>query len=148
MQINDKLFVPNQGMGRFSFDLNEKNLVDILEFSNIKYEKEIKEYVIEYILMSEIDNTSIFFHYENSSIDYISIHTSDLILNNINIGKESKYEELLPLIKEYHNKNNIQFKYTTSQVFDELFIYFENIGLSIWFENHRVSDICITSIEN
>jgi hypothetical protein len=147
VQISDKVFVPNRGMGMFKFDLNENELINILDSNDIPYKKEQKEGVVEYFLEGGIHSVNIFFHYENSNIDYLSIHTSDLLLDDISIGNVSGYDELMEVIQEYHNKKGIEFKYTTSDMVDELFVDFENIGLSVWFEDKKVSDICVMPTE-
>jgi hypothetical protein len=53
--------------------------------------------------------------------------------------------EILKFIEEYHYKNKLQYlyKYAYEEDVNEKYYSFENLGLSIWFEEDSISDICV-----
>jgi hypothetical protein len=120
---------------------------DITKILGIPDEREIdtfnsSEYAI-YLYYYKIEvYPSLYF--ENGNLDYLTINTNDLILDNVKLSTLTK-NEILKFIEEYHYKNKLQYlcKYAYEKDVNEEYYRLANLGLSIWFEEDFISDICV-----
>jgi hypothetical protein len=148
MESKDKdiniVYTPQIGLGRILFSFQENDIVKVLGTPD---EREVdifdsSEYAI-YLYYYKIKiYPSLYF--ENSNFDYLSIFTSDLILDNVKFSTLKK-REILKFIKNYHEIYNIRFlmKKEYDEKVNEHYYSYRNIGLSIWFEGDLISDICV-----
>lgn len=142
--INNIVFFPNIGMGKVKFTYSEKDVINIFGkplYKKTDYDANFVNY--DYNLFNV--NISLFFQYEEQKFDYLSIHTNKLIIGEKEISLLSQ-TELKEHLLEYHNNMNIDFAIEVTK--DEIEECFEfcNIGLTIWYEEDIISDICIQPV--
>lgn len=145
MQIKDNLLElrPNKGLGIFDFSMREKDLLKLLnQINQAKYTTTRKDQTVIYDCSFYDINMLFFFHYNKRGIEYMTIHTSNLILNHIEV-KSKKMDEMIKLAKDFHSIHLKKFKYTYVDNEDEIFLHFENIGMTVWFEQDIISDISV-----
>lgn len=85
---------------------------------------------------------SFFFHYNKRGFDYLTIHTSGLLLHGSDIYG-CTLAELLPLMRACHSDYDKKLVYAYEESDDEAFVDFKQISLSLWLEQGRVSDIVV-----
>jgi hypothetical protein len=142
--IDNIIFKPQIGLGRILFSFQENDIVKVLGTPD---ERKVdifdsSEYAI-YLYYYKIKiHPSLYF--ENNNFDYLSIFTSDIIVDNVKFSTLKK-REVLKFIQDYHKINNIRFlmKKEYDEKVNEYFYDYRNIGLSIWFEGDSISDICV-----
>lgn len=144
IQVNDSIELEfHQGIGIFKFSMKEKDLKKIIsKCLDLEYTIEKRDQTVVYFCSNKSVDLNFYFHYNKRGLDYLSIHTSDLTLNGVNI-KNMKQAAVIDLVERYHTLNFVGFKYTLEDIDDEVFINFTNIGLSIWFEEEKITDICV-----
>lgn len=140
----DITFYPFRGLGQILFSSKEKDVVKLLGDPDEKediVDDESKVVLYYYNTDPAID---CLFHYENKQFDHLSIFTQNIVLDGFDIASASK-DVVFDFIKEYHKKNNIEFKSEISRAEDvnEDYFQFDNIGLTIWYDGEFVSEICI-----
>ena len=138
-------FIPTKGVGKIAFTFDEDKIIETLGDAD-----EIDEEVIS---QSESD---VSISYYDLGLDFfieyidddriLSIHSDDIILDGTNLSSLDK-DGVFDLLKKYHQKNNLEFLH--EQMFDEEseeeINFFDNIGLTIWYEGKEISDICCQS---
>jgi len=151
MELEDKdiniIFKPQIGLGKILFSFQEEDIITLL---GIPEEKEIDVFNdLEYAIHLYYHRFKIYpsIYYENNKFDYLSISTEDLILDNIKFSTLKK-KEILKFIEDYHKSHEIVFSMEKEydKIVNEYFYNYENIGLSIWFEDSLISDICVQKI--
>jgi hypothetical protein len=148
MESKDKdiniIFKPQISLGYISFSFLENDIVEALGTPD---EREIDAFnSSEYAIYLYYYNKKVYpsLYFENGNFDYLSINTDDIILDDVKFSTLTK-NEILKFIKDYHCKNKLQYlcKYEYEEDVSEEYYYFENIGLTIWFEEDSISDICV-----
>jgi hypothetical protein len=89
-------------------------------------------------------NISVNLYFEENKFDYLSIHTQNIILENFCFSCHNQIE-ILSFIKEYHNFHELDFieKIESDEGVEETWYFYENLGLTIWFDKNGISDICV-----
>jgi hypothetical protein len=134
----------NDGIGEIKFSNSEKGLSRLLgsPLSTEKFDRN-KSVLYRYVFKNvEID---IFYNERKSKSAHMSIHTNKLKLSGIEIST-LKEIEILNLVKKYHKKFQIPFKYIYEDTQLDVYYDFVNLGLTIWIENNVVSDISISQL--
>lgn len=138
------IFRPQIGLGKILFSFQEEDIITLL---GVPEEREIDIFNdMEYAVRLFYYRLKIYLsaYYENNKFDYLSASTNDLILDNVKFSTLKK-REILKFIENYHNVHKITFlmeKEYHKEV-NEYYYHYESIGLSIWFENSLISDICV-----
>jgi len=147
MQIKGKFdyqFKPNIGVGNIGFNDVESYVIDVLgEPVENSYDEELETRLLNYFIDSI--NISFFFSYENRKFSYNSIHIEKLYIDSINIFLLGR-EELINHLKGYYKKLGKEFKYKFIEDDLDDSYEFDNIGLTVWYEKDKVSDICVNPI--
>jgi len=138
------IFHPNIGLGKIQFFFQEKEIIDVLGIPD-KREIDIQDtndYVLR--LFYIISDLSFYLHYEDNKFIYMSIHLNDVILEELKLTLLSE-RIVIDYIKDYHEKNHYIFLLEESfnSEMKETCYYFESIGLTIWYEDGSISDICV-----
>ncbi len=142
-----KKFLPGIGIGEIKFIDNESSIINILGQPD-EVEHEIERENIE-------DTKSLYY---NKLGLVININRYEGNYEPLRFFPEPIYlegEDLYSLkekifinfIKKIHTKLNIKYKIKLEKQFEEEFYYFSNIGLSVWFLEETVTDICIEKPE-
>lgn len=145
MDYNFNKNEPFQGLG---FNVTEIEVIDILGIpeSRVRYDDSPGEYQQWYNY--DNDTVSIIFHYENFELDYITYHTSCLYINGKNLFDLEKQEilEMMLLISYYSLENAFD---ESREEYDILYesYYFKDVGLTLWFEDDDLDDVCISAPE-
>lgn len=100
------------------------------------------EYTV-YLLYFSLD-ISPTLHFKNGKLDYLSIFSKDLILDNVQFSSLRK-KELIRFIQHYCIKHKLDEKYEKKSDNDEEWYFFEGIELTIWLEKRdgKKSDACV-----
>lgn len=139
--VNNLTFFPNIGMGKIKFNHTESDVINILGIPSYKeVDKEVNFINYDYTLFDT--KISLFFQYEEKEFDYLSIHTRRLYINNKDISLMDKISLQNFLIK-YHESLGIQYDFQQSEDDLEYCYEYPSIGLTIWYEDDYISDICI-----
>lgn len=139
------IFRPQIGLGDvlFSFDKEDevsKILGDSAERSIDTFNDN------EYVIHLDYWNLDVFIslYFENKVFDRLSIHTQDVILNGFRFSLHNQ-TEILSFIKEYHNTHKLDFIEIIEDMesVEEICYTYDTIGLTIWFDENGISDICV-----
>ena len=141
--VNNFNFKINAGILGIDFTFTPDRVINALGTPLHEEYFEDGEILFEYTLKD--NHIFLFFHYDNSPFDYLSIHLKKLIILEHNIYELNKFE-LIDILRKYHLHNDVYFKMDISSDEDEEIIAFPNIGLTAWFENSEISDICIEPV--
>jgi hypothetical protein len=149
-RINDKfsyIFNRNKGVGTLLFSLKRNEVLNLLgepdSVDNDVYEKNVEE--------------TIRFHYKKKGI-MISFSRYDgvfdplkIYLQKLNIEGSNIYNLNYIYVKEYlqsfHQKKQITFKLEETNDGAEQIIFYPNIGLTLWYENRNLIDLCVEKIQ-
>lgn len=139
------IFYPEKGLGKIDFSFGEKEIISILgepENRAIGTYLEENEYTV-YLRYFSL-GISLYLNFENDKLDYLSISSEDLILDNVQFSSLRK-KGLIRFIQHYCIEHKLDEKYEKKSDNDEEWYFFEGIGLTIWFEkrNGKMSDICV-----
>jgi len=141
----DIIFNPQIGVGNVLFSFEKKDIIKVLgnpkeEKIDIFNENEIVIYL--FYGKNGINNVSLY--YENNILDYLTIFVEDIILNGFRFSSFNKIITL-EFVQKYHFENHVEYLCTFSydEITEEECYYFENIGLTIWYEKDLISDICV-----
>ena len=137
-------FFPHKGMGKITFDLDEKKIRSLIGKPKAIYKQDLDNNIGYNYTISGI-NFTIFFHYEEEIFDYSSIHSEVIIFNNCSTKHLTK-EEILYCIKDYYDSQHIDFYFEKTEDDIEDCYFFEAIGLTIWFEQNNISDISMAPV--
>ncbi|GAB6120958.1 hypothetical protein [Dysgonomonas termitidis] len=149
MEEKDKdnifIFKPQIGLGKVLFSFNKEE--DILKILGTSAERSIDIFSKEeFAIYLDYWNLSIFvsLYFENSFFDRLSIHTQNIILDNFCFSHHNQ-SEILSFIREYHNTYKLDFieKIEFDKNTEETWYFYENLGLTIWFDKNGISDICV-----
>ncbi len=144
-------FIPNIGVESLSFDMSEKDLLIFLMIkNNIAFEKQ--EYddgegdkSISYRFELNMNFITVFFHKEKEEDSYVSIHMDNLKVNKKELSTMNVEQLRLHLI-EFHKLSNIKYQEKFEDNDLDISYSFNNIGLTVWFEDGAVSGICIEPV--
>lgn len=144
-QYVNLVFHPQVGLGKIDFSFNEKDIITLLgepEDQDIDSDLGANCYSITLWYFSLGISPKVY--YENNELDYLSISSDDLLIENTLFSTLSK-SRLLFFIKSYCKRNN--FNSTYKKTVDDIreCYYFEGIGLTIWFEKGKISNIIVES---
>ena len=140
-------FTPQKGVGKILFSFNEK---DVLKILGTPTERSVdvffdNEYAIYLDYYNSYDShLSVNLYFENNILDYLSIYTNDIILDNFQFSLYHQ-DEILSFIKKYHDVHKLDFveKEEYNKNTKEIFYDYDNIGLAIWFDKSGISGICV-----
>lgn len=131
------------------FHITESDVLNKLGLppKQIQYNDTLGEYQVWYNYDDDI--VSIIFHYENFTLDYVTFHTSCLYVEGENIFTKGKTEvlKIIESISCYPREKALDDSYTENDILYESF-YFEDIGLTLWFENEDLNDVSIQEPES
>ena len=139
----DCTYIIGLGLKGIPLNTNENKIIELLghPFHISKFDE--GQTVLYQYKFHEV-NIDLFFHYTlNAKIDYVTLHTSSLIVDGMKIENLDK-GELIAFFKKYHLRNKIPFKYKFSDNELDCSFDFLNLGVTIWFESTRISDIEIS----
>lgn len=94
---------------------------------------------------------SYYFQKTNITINYqkfgnveepLTFHSNTVYFENTNLFLLNK-TELFEVVKKYFVDNNLNFDFNETNLDDELQFDFTEIGLTIWFQNNIITDICL-----
>lgn len=141
----DIIFYPQKGLGKISFSFNEEEIISILgepEEQEVVTDLGENEYTV-YLLYFSL-GISLTLHFENDKLDYLSIFSDDLILDNVQFSSLRK-KGLIRFIQNYCIEHKLCEKYEKKSDNDEEWYFFKGIGLTIWFEkrNGKMSNVCV-----
>lgn len=143
MQTKDKgiiSFKINKGINNILFSNTEDEILSILGNPiSQEYDKDADSKRFYY------ENFLIVFHYEKGMIDYLSIHLKSLFLNGTDISSLQK-EKLIDFLRNIYKENESPYQYEYIEDDIEESYFFEGIGLTVWYEDNNVSDICVHEI--
>lgn len=141
LQIKD-YFIPNEGIGILSFYDDENAIISKL--TAIWYEREdvVGEGYHTINLSYPILGVECFIHYEYLTFTYTSFHLKDLFILGKNISL-MQLEDCISIIEQFHKNKKVDFIVDRKIDCNEEILFFESLGLTIWFEKNNVSDICI-----
>lgn len=135
-------FYPGKGVGKIEFSFNEDDIVEALGEADEIDEDTISE--TESVVSVLYYDLGLDFFVEYIDDDQIlSIHSDDIILDDKNIAPMEQ-DEMLQFMRTYHEKNNLEFLHEKAidEETDEECHYFDNIGLTLWYEEDTLVDIC------
>lgn len=140
----DITFYPFEGLGQVLFSSKEKDVIGLLGDPDEKEDIVDEESKVVLYYYNTDPCIDCLFHYEKGHFDHLSIFTQNVILDGFDIASATK-DMVFDFVKEYHDKNNIEFKSEISRAEDvnEDYFQFDNIGLTIWYDGEFVSEICI-----
>lgn len=152
----DITFHPNEKVGKVRFSFKEEDVVTVLGspsereifYYNTPISEDEKKTIspdpIQYSVNLFYPEYAIFVGYADDKFQGTSVHIDDLILDGQQLSKMYK-EDVIDFIENYHQKNNIplqcQVSYAES-VNEECYEY-DNLGLTLWYINESISDICV-----
>ena len=148
MELEDKdiniIFRPQIGLGKILFSFQEEDIIAILGIPEERNIDNFNDY--EYVIRLRYEKLKMYpsIYYENNKFDYLSIFTDDLILDNVKFSTLKK-KEILKFIKNYHEIHGISFgmEKEYEKKVNEYFYDYKNIGLSLWFEDGLITNICV-----
>jgi len=137
-----KTFVPNKGMGKISFTSTEEEIVAILGKPETREVIEEGDGFHSVELYFDQLDISVFLHYDGKDFEYLSIHSNNLLFNGIDFSKENK-TTIVDNIEAYYAANKIKMDLAIEKDLPEYVYTYDNIGLTIWFENEAIVDISV-----
>jgi len=143
------LFKVGSGLDNLTFDTTESDALKLLGNPD-KIEREVYENAYESIKDETVrfyyksSGLKLKFNYFDNEYDGLTISTNKLIYNSEDWFSLSK-RKVIKIIKEIHQERNLVYvfekeKYKNSETEE---YNFNAIGLTIWFEDNRVDDLCI-----
>lgn len=135
-------FYPSKGVGEIEFSFDEDSIIETLGKADEIDEDTVSD--TESVVSISYYELGLDFFFEYIDDDQIlSIHSDDIILEGKNIASLEK-DEVFQLLKTYHDKNNLEFLHDKSidEETDEESHYFDNIGLTLWYDEEELTDIC------
>lgn len=144
-EIDDNLiFYPQVKLGKIYFSYQEKDIIEVLGKPSLKEKDDDysdNSYVIR-LVYSKL-NISFFLHFEEYKFNYLSIHTDDLIIDKVKLSLFLSKIKLIKYIEMYCEKNGITRQCSKTKSINEECYTFNKLGLTIWFEQGEISDICV-----
>ncbi len=137
-----KTFVPNKGMGNISFTSTEEEIVAILGKPETREVIDEGDGFHSVELYFDQQDISVFLHYDGKDFEYLSIHSNNLLFNGIDFRKENK-TTIVDNIEAYYAANKIKMDLKIEKDLPEYVYTYDNIGLTIWFENEEIVDISV-----
>ena len=137
-----KTFVPNKGMGNISFTSTEEEIVAILGKPETREVIDEGDGFHSVELYFDQQDISLFLHYDGKDFEYLSIHSNNLLFNGIDFRKENK-TTIVDNIEAYYAANKIKMDLKIEKDLPEYVYTYDNIGLTIWFENEEIVDISV-----
>ncbi len=137
-----KTFFPTKGMGEVLFTSTEEEIIDILgkpESREINDEGDGFNSIELYFDQHDI---SIFLHFDGKIFEYMSIHSNNLLFNEIDFSKENK-TTIIDNIEAYYKENKIEIDLQIEKDLPEYIYTYNAIGLTIWFEKEEIVDISV-----
>lgn len=146
----DLNFIPNVGVGDLLFEMSEKELLELLAMKgNINFERQVynngeDDKSISYRFKLNMNTITVFFNYEEEN-NYVSIHMNNMEINEIGLSTMN-INKLRFYLKEFHKSLHLEYveKFEDNKV--DVSYSFDKIGLTVWFEDEEVSDICINPV--
>lgn len=152
----DITFHPHQKLGKVGFSFKEEDVLTVLGWPA---EREIYYYntpiseaekitispePIQYSINLFYPGLAIFIGYADNQFQGTSVHVNDLILDGHRLSKMYK-EDVLDLLENYHHKNGLPFQcqISYSEAFNEECYEYDNLGLTLWYIDDIISDICV-----
>jgi len=150
------LFKIGWGFGNIPFDATESEVLNLLGEPDkierdvyVNENEDIKDETVDYYY--DKIGLSFKFFYFNNELDEMAIFTNKLIYNDENWFSLSK-RTILKTIKEIYKERNLVYSYKIEKynIYDlKIDNYgFDAIGLTIWFENNKLDDLCINKPSN
>lgn len=137
-----KTFVPNKGMGNISFTSTEEEIIAILGKPETREVIDEGDGFHSVELYFDQQDISVFLHYDGKDFEYLSIHSNNLLFNGIDFRKENK-TTIVDNIEAYYAANKIKMDLKIEKDLPEYVYTYDNIGLTIWFENEEIVDISV-----
>ncbi|NDV59049.1 hypothetical protein [Bacteroides sp. 519] len=149
MELIDLNFYPNIGLGNISFYFQENDILQVMGSPEKRMIYSYSEKESAICLFYNKLGISFWIHYEDNLFNHLSISIEDIILDGMKFSLLSK-QGILEFVRNYHYQCGYDYLYenTYNENVNEEFYYFENIGLSIWFEEDYISDISIKMSSN
>lgn len=137
-----KTFIPNKGMGKISFTSTEEEIVAILGKPETREVIEEGDGFHSVELYFDQHDISVFLHFDGKDFEYLSIHSNNLLFNGIDFSKENK-TTIVENIEAYYSANKIKMDLVIEKDLPEYVYTYDNIGLTLWFENEEIVDISV-----
>ena len=144
MKVNELIqFYPSKGLGKIEFSFDEDDIIEALGEAD-EIEEESFSDSESLVSLSYYDWGLDFFVEYIDDDKILSIHSDDMILADTHLASLEK-DEMLKFIQKYHEENGIEFECEKAieEDSDEECYFFDNIGLTIWYLNDIVTDICV-----
>lgn len=136
-------FYPSKGLGIIEFSFDEDDIINALGQPDEIDEDTISD--TESVVSLSYYDLGLDFFIEYLEDDRIlSIHSDDIIIEGEHLVYMEK-DKMVDLLKSYHDKNNLEFQYEKFYEDDseEEVHYFDSIGLTIWYIDDSITDICV-----
>lgn len=136
-------FYPFKGLGSVEFSFGEDEIINALGQPD-EIDKDIISDSESVISLSYYDFGIDLFIENLDDTNILSIHSDDIIVDGKNLAYMEKYQ-MLKLLSTFHEKNNWEFMHEKfiDEETDEEIHYFDTIGLTIWYIEDDISDICV-----
>ena len=136
-------FYPFKGLGSVEFSFDEDEIIDVLGQPD-EIDEDIVNDSDSVVSLSYYDyGLDIFIEYFDGE-KVLSIHSDDIIIDGENLAFLEK-DQMLKFMKDFHMKNDLEFLHEKliEEDTDEEIHYFDSIGLTIWYIEEDISDICV-----
>lgn len=136
-------FYPFKGLGSIDFLFDEDEIINVMGQPDEMDEDVIND-TDSVVSLSYYDcGLDIFIEYFDDN-RVLSIHSDDIIVGDENLAFLEK-DQMLKHLRTFHEKNDIEFSHEKfiDEETDEEIHYFDSIGLTIWYMDEVVSDICV-----
>lgn len=147
--MQDFTFKPGLGMGPLELTFDPERVEQILgkpeeteEIVDDANANGFEERTISYEYPTI--GLSLQFYYYDNIFDGFQIFTGRLEHDGVDIFTLQK-PAIIDAIRALHTKLGETFTYQKTQEEEELYIYYPNIGLTLWFEGDEPTDACITA---
>ena len=132
------------GIGKMEFLWNQEEIINYLgppdEIKKDIYEGLPNEYSIDLIYDSL--GIKISYNYYNDIPEKAEFFLEKAIVDTQNLYNLSK-KDILKLISKTHLNKNLKFEYSLEKTDLDEFYSFDNIGLSLWFEYDKLTDVSV-----
>lgn len=147
LSTSNLIFRPNIGLGTIRFSDTRRSVKKALGAPKTQEQYDYGGNSHSLIYHYDQLGIIIYFRHQGKKYEGLSIHANDIFFQETWLSTNTK-AAIIALLRTYHKQHQMEFKYTMTEDFsvNEQEYFFEKIGLTIWFERGKISDIALGQV--
>lgn len=148
--MTDFTFKPGAGLGALDLGMEADAIKELLgepeaveEFVTDDNANGFEEKTVSYEY-PDMELSLQFFYYDNIFEGY-QIFSGKLVVDGQNLFEADK-AQVIQVVKNLHAKASKAYLYQRTEEDGETYLFYPNIGLTLWFEGDQLTDSCISTV--